>query len=383
MDRFRGIVRDLSHKGLGVIDHPDGRVFFCRGTWPGDEGIFEVSPSALKYSEAILIEILIPSKARVKSPCPHQGNQPGKCGGCPWMKVAYDEQLKYKTKRLLHALEKRRINLSEEVLRSIIASPEILGYRNRVQIKSDGENLGYISEGSRTLAPVDECLVMNERLRDLYRQLKGILPRDDLRPGENHHWFYMDLDDEMSLSELTPNKRRPFRQGNTSQNQRMRSWIREKISSVPKHYPVIDLYSGSGNFTEILSEENFENILAVEVQGVALDSLKRKNLPGVRVLGEDLSGKGAWARVAKLQPHAKVIIADPAREGILKRRNFIKAFDNLETLIYVSCELDSFSRDAADIVKAGFELTELTPLDLFPHTSHVEILSVFRRVSKR
>jgi len=382
VDQFRAIVRDLSHKGLGVINHPDGRVFFCRGTWPGDEGIFEIPSGALKYSEAKLTELITPSSGRVHSPCHHRGSLPGECGGCPWMIASYEEQLRFKTKRLIHALEKRKVFLSEEILRPIIPSEKIFAYRNRVQVKSDGKRLGYVSEGTKTLAPIEECLVMNPGLRQTFEEVKSLLPREDLSPGENHPWFYMDLDDEMTLSELVPNKRRPFRQGNSIQNEKMRSWLKTKLSEFPNHYPAVDLYSGSGNFTEILSEEGFENILAVEVQGVALESLRRKNLSGVRIMEEDLSSKGAWARVAKLQPHAKIVVADPAREGILKRRNFIKSFDNLETLIYVSCELDSFARDAGDFIRAGFKLIELTPLDLFPHTSHVEILSVFQRLSK-
>lgn len=162
----------------------------------------------------------------------------------------------------------------------------------------------------------------------------------------------------------------------------MRNWLQEKTQSLPRHWPVLDLFAGSGNFTEVLSREGFENILAAEVQGVALDSLRKKNLSGVRVHSEDLTSKGSWSRVARLQPHAKLIVVDPAREGILKRRNFLKSFDNLEVLIYISCEMDSFSRDAGDFIRAGLELVELTPLDLFPHTPHVEILSVFKRVSK-
>lgn len=383
MDRFRGTVRDLSHRGLGVVDHPDGRVFFSRGTWPGDEGLFEVALDAPKYSEAGLIQLLHPSPNRVESPCFHRGSKPGECGGCPWMIAKYEDQLHYKSKRLIHALEKRKVFINQDILRSIISSEKIFGYRNRVQIKSDGEKLGFVSEGTRFLAPIENCPVMNTRLAELFHEVKKILPREDLKPGENHPWFYLDLDDEMTLQDLLPNRRRPFRQGNSLQNEQMKNWLKEKVKELPRHLPVLDLYCGSGNFTEVLSRMGFENILAVEVQGVALEALRKSKMPGVRILEEDLSSKGAWARVARHQPHAKVAIVDPAREGILKRKNFFKYFDNLETIIYVSCELDSFARDAADFLRSGFRLKELTPLDLFPHTPHVEILSVFERVSKK
>lgn len=378
MPIFSARVRDLSHKGLGVVDHPDGRVFFVRGVWPGDEGEFEISDDAEKYDEAKLISLTTTSPDRVPILCSHRGTAPGKCGGCPWMIADYSSQQRFKVKRLLHALEKRRVVLAPNVMKTIIPSPKTTGYRNRAQVKTDGERLGYVSEGTNVLAPVDDCVILNEKLRKLFHDLKGTLPREDFRPGENHSWCFVDLDDELSLKEVRKNKRRPFRQGNTEQNERMREWIREKFQPLPRHWPVIDLFCGSGNFTEVLSEMGFTNILAVEVQGVALEQLKQRALPGVRILELDILEKGSWAKIARLQPHAKAMLVDPPREGIPKRRNLHKALDNLERLFYISCELDTYSRDTADLIDKGWELVEITPLDLFPHTPHIEMLSELR-----
>lgn len=375
IETFHSIVRDLSHKGLGVIDHPDGRTFFVRGTWPGDEGEFEIPLAAQKYDEAKLVTLTKPSLQRVEIKCPHRGFSPGKCGGCPWMMAEYNSQLYYKTRRLLHALEKRGVKLPSSVFLPILPSPRIDGYRNRVQLKTDGRTLGYVSEGSSVFAPVEDCLIMNDKLRKLFHELKDTLPQDEMRPTGDHKWSFIDLDDDMDLTELQINKRRPFRQGNTEQNEEMKNWVREKFQALPRHYPVIDLFCGSGNFTEVLSEMGFNNILAVEVQGSALKALEQRNLPGVRILPLDVNQKGAWALIAKLQPHAKAILIDPPREGIDKRRGLYKYLDNLEHVFYISCELDTFSRDLSDMVKHGWEVSEVIPLDLFPHTPHVEILS--------
>lgn len=379
---FISIVRDLSHKGLGVIDHPDGRIFFVRGTWPGDEGEFEIAPNAEKYQEAKLRTLLKSSSDRVKISCPHRGLEPGKCGGCPWMMAGYDSQLEFKLKRLEHGLFKRGVRPGPQVLKAPIPSQDIFGYRNRVQLKSNGSEIGYVSEGTSVFAPVEECQILNTKLNDLFHNLKNSLPREDLKPTGDHKWTYVDLDDEMSLADIIPNKRRPFRQGNTIQNERMKMWIREKFNSLPRHYPVIDLYCGSGNFTEVLSEMGFSNILAVEVQGSAIENLKMKNLPGVRILPLDMNQKGVWAQIAKFQPHARALLLDPPREGVEKRRGLFKYLDNLESIFYISCELDTFSRDTADILKNDWSLEEITPIDLFPHTPHIEVLSSFTRPSR-
>lgn len=372
---FKSTVRDLSHKGLGVIDHPDGRTFFVRGTWPGDEGEFEIPDAAKKYDEAKLVTLIKPSEDRVEIRCSYRGFNPGQCGGCPWMMANYKSQLKFKVKRLEHALNKRGLILDQEIMKPIVPSPSAWNYRNRVQLKTDGINLGYVSEGSSTFAPVENCLIMNSSVNDLFHSIKETLPREDFKPTGNHKWSFLDLDDEMTKEDLVLNKRRPFRQGNSEQNHKMRDWVQNKFDSIPRHQPVIDLFCGSGNFTEVLSSMGFTNILAVEVQGSALESLKNKNLPGVRVLSLDMNMKGSWAMIAKHQPHAKAILIDPPREGMEKRRGLFKYLDNLQKIFYISCELDTFSRDLSDMVDHGWKPVEITPIDLFPHTPHVEIMS--------
>ncbi len=379
MPTFVATVRDLSHKGLGVVDHPDGRTFFVRGTWPGDEAEFEASEDSRKYEEAKLVRMIMPSPSRVEIACSFRGFLPGQCGGCPWMMADYSSQLKLKRKRLIYALEKRQV-LHEVTIPCVIPSPNVFGYRNRVQLKTDGVRMGYVSEGSTVFGPVDDCLIMNEKLRNLFHELKAKLPREDWRPTGGHQWSYLDLDDEATSKDVYLNKRRPFRQGNTEQNEVMRSWIRDKFSNIPFHYPVIDLFCGSGNFTQVLSGLGFTNILAVEVQGAALEALRQSGLPGVRILPLDMSKRGVWASIARFQPHAKALLLDPPREGLEKRRGLYKYLDNLEIIFYISCEIDTFSRDAADLIKHGWKLQEMTPIDLFPHTPHVEVLSVFTRL---
>ena len=47
--------------------------------------------------------------------------------------------------------------------------------------------------------------------------------------------------------------------------------------------------------------------------------------------------------------------------------------------VLVSCDAASLGRDAGLLREAGYELTAVTPVDLFPHTAHVEVVSVFDR----
>lgn len=378
-DIFQARVRDLSHKGLGVVNHPDGRVFFVRGVWPGDQGRFVTSPESKSYTEIKCLEIIQPSEERVEVICPHRGIQEGKCGGCPWMIASYQAQLRYKEKRILHNLKKRRIEFKDEIFLPIIPSDKIYSYRNRAQLKTDGKILGYVSEGTNIIAPIEDCLILEDRPRNLLKNILNKLPKHDFEPAEGFNWNFIEIDDELKIEDLKLNSRLPFKQGNSSQNQKMKTWLREKLSEYPNHFPVVDLFCGSGNFTEVLTELNFSNILAVEVQGIALKKLEDKKLKGVRILPLDMTSKGAWSQISKLQPHAKLLIIDPPRAGIEKRRGLFKYLDNLEAILYISCEPETYARDLYDFIEHGWKLTELQPLDLFPHTPHVEIMAVLKK----
>ncbi len=377
MVEFQATVRALSHKGHGVVDHPDGRVFFARGTWPGDAGTFRVEENAQSYANAQVAELVTLAPERVEAPCPHRGEEAGKCGGCPWMGVSYEAQVKAKEQRVTFLLEKNGIAVG--VRRPLIPSPEVYGYRNRAQFKTDGQQLGYVSEGTNTLAPIEDCQILNPPLRDLLKELRSSLPRADWRPSEGFPWNYLDVDDMQSAGEVVLNRRRPFRQGNSAQNARMKQWILESLREARKDFPVLEAFCGSGNFTEALSQAGFSNIVAAEVRGSAIQELTAKALPGVRVMEIDMNDKGVWQQLAKRQPHAKILLVDPPREGIEKRRGIFKYLDNLRTIVYVSCEPATWARDVKDFAQNGWKVAHLTPLDMFPHTPHVELLSVLER----
>ena len=371
------IVRALSHKGHGVVDHPDGRVFFLKGTWPGDTVSWCVAAQAKSYDYAELVSIDTPAPERVEVACPHRGDTEKTCGGCPWMMVSYEAQLKAKEQRVSFLLDKNGIEVRTR--HSLIPSPDVFGYRNRAQFKTDGTRLGYVSEGTNQLAPIEDCLILNDSMRALLKDMRQTLPNPQWAPSGDFPWSYLDVDDHQTLSQVVVNRRRPFRQGNEAQNLNMKRWILETLKDARPDWPVMEAFCGSGNFTEALSSAGFTNILAAEVRGSAIQQLTAKNLPGVRIMEIDMTEKGVWQQLARRQPHAKILLVDPPREGIEKRRGLYKYLDNLEMILYISCEPTTWARDVKDFQQNGWRVESVTPLDLFPHTPHVELMSVLRR----
>ncbi len=381
--QFRAPVRDLTLKGLGVVDHPEGRVFFVPGVWPGDEGEFAVESESKTYGFARLVQLMTPSKERRSDrPCPYQGEGEGFCGGCPWMLATDEAQLKAKERLLLAQLQRQSLLPGQDFeLKAIWPSPQTLGYRNRAQFKTDGKRLGFISRDSHQLVEIEDCVVLTPKNRRSLQHLRSQLPNSHWRPRPGMHWSYLDIDEELEPEQVEVNRRRPFRQGNTEQNQRMQAWLQEQLEGVSRQAPVLELFAGSGNFTQVISQMGFEKVWAVEGRGEALESLRVQKLNGVVSREMNLLEKSAVPQLQQSFGGSQVLVLDPPREGMPQLAQLVRGLPALEHIFYISCEVGGWARDAARLREVGFALEQVQPLDQFPQTPYLEILSKFKRLS--
>ncbi|MCC6138543.1 MAG: class I SAM-dependent RNA methyltransferase [Bdellovibrionaceae bacterium] len=372
---FSGTIKDLSSEGLGVVSHPDGMTFFVPGAWPGDAGEFTITQKEKRYGFAKWNKQTEFSQARVESPCAHLGFEDGKCGGCPWIFVNYEAQLEYKDKLLAVLFKKQQIEITPE---KIYPSEKQLGFRNRAQFKTDGKQVGYISPKSRTLAPVKDCVVLSEPARDILKYLNAQLPKKAWAPEGRFQWNYIDVDEDMKPEDIRLNARRPFRQANRGANTFMRDWVQKQIQNFSTEDKVLELFCGSGNFTEVLSE-HFDWVTAVELPGEATHALKKKNLSGVRIVEQDINAKILWPELVKNAEDTKLLFLDPPREGFPDLALLVSKLPALERIVYVSCDPQSFAMNTKPLLTAGWTLKQVQPVDQFPHTPHVELMSVLER----
>lgn len=75
-----------------------------------------------------------------------------------------------------------------------------------------------------------------------------------------------------------------------------------------------------------------------------------------------------------------VLVLDPPREGC-SASVIEAAFGGLSprTGVYVSCNPEALARDLVDITRHGYRIESLQPVDMFPHTDHIETVAVVRR----
>lgn len=373
---FEGVVRDLASDGAGVLSHPDGRTYFVPGVWPGER--VEVKPTGRRGSVGFgrIHRVLEASATRRQPRCPHQGHSEESCGGCPWMGFAYDAQCQAKARRIAGLLA--HMSADAAVLQPLIAAKNEWSYRNRAQLKTDGETLGFMASGTNGIIDVEQCAVLSLENQVQLAKLRSRLPANEWRTDRRKgiHWHSLDIDDRMS--EVQVDKRLPFRQGNSAQNTVMRNWLAETIATLDAEQQVLELFCGDGNFSEILAG-HFKQVVAAEGSEDSLAELAAKKLGPVTGQRVDLYSADAVSGLASANKGAGVLVLDPPRDGLVIRKPLINKLNKLETIIYISCNPATWARDCRDFLDSGFKLKVVTPIDLFPQTPHVEIMSVLSR----
>ena len=125
----------------------------------------------------------------------------------------------------------------------------------------------------------------------------------------------------------------------------------------------------------ILYEEN-GHVLGVEVNeemiGKANNNAKINQMQNVDFIKKDLFEEVSLMKTSSFN---KCLI-DPPRSGALAVVEAIES-KQFEKIVYVSCNPQTFIRDAIILQSKGYKLTEVTLFDMFAQTKHAELLGVF------
>lgn len=144
---------------------------------------------------------------------------------------------------------------------------------------------------------------------------------------------------------------------------------------------VLDLYAGSGLFAIPLAARG-HRVTAVESSRAAVDDGRRNvglnRLPDDRARYIAAPVEAALPRLGR-QPYDLVVL-DPPRDGCTPAV-LEGVFQDLRPAraIYVSCAPESLARDLPVIVDAGYRVARVQPVDMFPHTTHVEVVVTLMR----
>ncbi len=377
-------------KALGHA--PDGRIVFVERGIPGERVVVEITKDDPSYLEAAVVAVIEASEHRVEPPCEYFG----RCGGCQLQHVAYPEQLRLKTEIVREQF--RRIGHFEDApLRDMIGMTEPWAYRNhmRFTVRRDGD-VGFMEHGTHRFLRIDHCEIAHPKVNRVLKDVQGatmqttalsvrlgentgdmlIQPKLRWRPNRSNrgiHSGQQTYNEELGGTRFRVSSP-AFFQVNTRQAERMAELVVARVNEV-KPRVVVDAYAGVGTFAALLAQ-TVPEVVTIEWSAAA-GSDAEVNLGRLenvtRVVGnvED--------HLPGMQPSPEVVVVDPPRAGL--QPIVIEAIlaSRVRRLVYVSCDPATLARDVRMLVDGGFTLDEVQPLDMFPHTQHIECVTVLDR----
>ncbi len=380
-------VERLVAGGSGLGRLADGRVVFVDGTLAGERVRAEILSEARDYVTASVSEVSVASPDRRPPPCPAVAVG---CGGCAWQHLEPSAQLAAKVGIVAESLA-RTARLTDCVVSAGRAVPAD-AYRTTVRaaVAPDGR-LGLRARRSHHVVPFDHCLVVHPLLDEMLVSVRVDGPREvSARVSA--------ATQERTIMALggRPPTWRSLAGGVTTGDH---AAITERVAGVdlrvsaPSFFqsgpaaaellvdavgraagdlaaaPMIDAYGGIGLFAATVGRGP---ITVVESSPSACADA-RHNLAGrdARVCE---SAVESWTPVP-----AELVVADPARTGLQRAGVATLAAACTARLVLVSCDPVAMARDARLLVDAGFGHVRSEVLDLFPHTPHVEVVTVFER----
>ena len=186
---FTVSIEDMSEDGAG-IGKLDGYIWFIKDAVIGDVVRARAMKMKKNYGFARLMEILTPSAARVEPKCPVARQ----CGGCQLQAMSYEEQLKFKERKVKnHLLRIGKFKEDEIRMLPIMGMEEPWRYRNKAQFPFGMDKNGNIVAGfyagrTHDIIQCEDCLLGVEENKDILGIVKGFMRLNGIRSyDENTH----------------------------------------------------------------------------------------------------------------------------------------------------------------------------------------------------
>lgn len=430
---FEALVEGFDDEGRGVA-RVAGKVVFIEGALPGERVVARYTRTRGRYDEARSVEILEPHPQRVQPLCPHHAV----CGGCVVQHLEHPGQVGLKAERLFDNLTRIAKVEPEEILQPIVGEP--WGYRKRARLaikvskkKRGGTSVGFRHRSNHTVADIRGCDVLDPRvgahIGDIREAAQKFSPRAGIEQLEvslgdvggtltAHHGGVLSDRDWATLLALGEQLKVGVNLRSTSSGA-VAPVDDGSLGATSYSLPEFDLKLefGAEDFTQVNFDVNRQmvrrvmELLRPAELGSVLDlfcGIGNLSLPVAR-LGTPVVGvEGSSSAVSRARDNVAVngltearfevgdladaatctkwlsqsydgLLIDPPRAGAAA---VIAALGGQlpDRIVYVSCAPATLARDADRLCNTlGYKLRATGIVDMFPHTNHVESLSLFER----
>ncbi len=339
-------VGPIAHGGFCVA-RLEGRAVFVRHALPGERVVIAVTEGAEddRFWRADAVEVLEASPDRVVAPCRFAG--PDACGGCDFQHVALEAQRRLKSDVVREQL-RRLAGLDVEVTVEAVAGDDAgLHWRTRQRyVDLPGGRIGMRKHRSHEVVEIDECLL--EATTPVTHTVRGF----DFAVARDGFW-----------------------QVHPGAPETLVAAVLEMLAPQPGE-TALDLYAGVGIFAHFLAEAVGDARRVTAIEGDPLATAHAlSNTPGLKATAGDV----AAVLTSSYDAPFDLVVLDPPREGA-KRKVVEQVVDrHPRAIAYVACDPAALARDVAIFAEHGYGLTSLRAFDLFPMTSHVEVVALLSK----
>ena len=395
--------------------HWQDLVVFVPFCVPGDVCDVQIRRKKHSFAEGEVVRFVEYSRVRATPFCQHFGV----CGGCKWQNLPYPEQLKFKQQQVYDQLHRiGKVELPE--FRPILGSVKTQEYRNKLdfgcankrwlQIRNDirdyaiahgisffdlraqigllrdiiirnsasGELMVIIQFHYDETGGEKEAKDLLQHIADTFPQITSLMYLDNQKCndtiGDQEILTFKGTDHIFELMEDLKFKVGPksFYQTNTEQAYHLYSVARE-FANLTGNELVYDLYTGTGTIANFVAKKA-RQVIGIEYVPEAIEDAKiNSQINGIE---NTLFYAGDMKDILTdefIQEHGRpdVIITDPPRAGM--HPDVVKTILNAapERIVYVSCNPATQARDL-QLMDEQYKVAEVQPVDMFPHTPHVE-----------
>lgn len=395
-------IERLDHQGRGIAK-VDGITTFVINALVDEIVDIEIIQKKKKFNTAVVKKYIKTSPDRIDAICPYFKM----CGGCDLMHMNYKNQLNFKQNKIINIIE-RYTSIDSKKVKNILYSNEYY-YRNKVtfQVK---EKIGFYDKKSYDIVPIEHCYIASKKINELLSilntcDLKGIT-QIMIRTNEDTEMVVIytkyiskeimeKLKDKCSLimydgqyKQISGNNYiidnigdykfvispASFYQVNKNTVKllydKVLEYLKPDLNDV-----VLDLYSGTGTIGIYVSN-SVKKVISVEINKFAVEDARKNkelnNVNNIEFICDDVANV-----IDSFKEKIDSIIVDPPRSGLDdKTVSYLKQISS-NKIVYVSCDPITLARDLEKLSEL-YEINEITPVDMFPNTSHVECVCVLK-----
>lgn len=419
---FQATITDQNNLGNGVCRYKGAVVFVPAGV-VGDEAELKIIKVASSYAVARIERLITPSCHRITPNC----TAFPRCGGCVYANLTYEKESELKRDYVQNAL--RKAGLSDLTVAPLLTTGVTEGYRNKVQYPVTPDfDIGYYARHSHEIIPCATCPLQEKEMTPILGEIvawgkeyrvRGVRHLY-LRHGKDSHQMMVCLVTERDAlahtKELVARLTARFPEivsiqqniqpddtnvilGEECRVLYGQAQMEDVLCGLRFRLSPLSFYQVNHDAAQLLYEKVFAlakvqsgDLVADLFCGAGTIGLcliarhPEASLVGVEIVPEAVENAKENARANGIEnarfycgdaedPHiagADVIIVDPPRKGCSP--SLIAQICHIapRTVVYVSCNPDTLARDLVLFREGGYEIGEVTPVDLFARTGHVE-----------